>query len=84
MEASNETLFWLADNHTKELIGCLKANKSKVDTSLVLEEFKQPIHDGIDLKRIYMKIKSLNDNDKIVNEILTSIKIAASGAGVEL
>lgn len=75
-EASNETLFWLADIHTKNFIDCLKVNQSKINIGLILEEFKQPIHDNIDLKGIYSKLQGLNDNDKIVKDILTSLKLA--------
>lgn len=75
-EASNETLFWLAGNHTRIFIQCLKINQSKIDIGILLEEFKQPIHDNIDLKGIYSKLQSLNDNDKIVKDILASLGLA--------
>ena len=78
-EASNETLFWLADTHTKNFIDCLKANKNKLDMVLIVSEFKQPIHDGLDLKGIYARLKKLNDNDKVAVDILNSLMFAIDG-----
>lgn len=83
-EASNWTLFWLADIETQRFIKLLKSNRAKIEIQLIIDEFKQPINDGIDLVGIYKKTADLNDNDEIVIEILDSIKSAAKGLGLEI
>jgi len=83
-EASNWTLFWLADIDAKRLIDLIKANRDKLDIPLIINEYKQPINDGIDLIGIYNKIERLNDKSELVIKILDSIKSAASGLGLEI
>ena len=83
-EASNWTLFWLADIETKRFIKQLKLNQEKIDIQLIIEEFKQPINDEINLVGIHAKITDLNDNDEIVLKILDSIKLAAEGLGLKI
>jgi hypothetical protein len=83
-EASNWTLFWLADIETKRFIKILKSNKDKIDTALIISTFKQPIDDEIDLLEIYNKIFNLTDKDEFVLEILNSIKLAAKGLELEI
>ncbi len=75
-EASNWTLFWLADIETKRFIDLLKNNQNDLDIQLIIEEFKQPVNDGIDLKGIYEKIEKLNDKSELIIKILDSIKSA--------
>jgi hypothetical protein len=83
-EASNWTLFWLADIETKRFIDLLKSNQNELDIQLIVEEFKQPVNDGIDLIGIYKKIEKLNDKSELVIKILDSIKSAAKGLGLEI
>jgi hypothetical protein len=83
-EASNWTLFWLADIETKRFISLLKSNRDKIAIAEIVEEFKQPITDDIDLVQIYNKINSLCDKDVIVLDILDSIKLAANRSGLEI
>lgn len=83
-EASNWTLFWLADIETERFIKLLKSNQQKFDTQLIISEFKQPINDRIDLVRIYNKIFNLNDKDDLTLKILDSIKLAAKKSGIEI
>ena len=83
-EASNWTLFWLADIDTERFIHLIKTNQDKIDTQFVIAEFKQPINDGIDLVGIHKKIGGLNDNSVLVIKILDSIKAAAKGLGIEI
>ncbi|WP_321320614.1 hypothetical protein [Labilibaculum sp.] len=83
-EASNWTLYWLADIETQRFIKLLKSNRDKIDTQLIIDDFKQPVNDGIDLAGIHKKIADLNDNDEIVTKILDSIKSAAKGLGIDI
>ena len=83
-EASNWTLYWLADVETKSFIDLLKSNKSTIDIPLIIDEFKQPVNDAIDLIGIYKKLTDLNDKDEIVINILNSIKSAANGLDIEI
>lgn len=83
-EASNWTLYWLADIEPQRFIRLLKTNRDEIDVQLILDEFKQPINDGIDLVGIHKKIADLSDNDEIVTKILDSIKSAAKGLGIEI
>ena len=83
-EASNWTLFWLADIETKRFIDLLKSNQNELNIQLIVEEFKQPVNDGIDLIGIYKKIEKLNDKSELVIKILDSIKSAAKGLGLEI
>ncbi len=83
-EASNWTLFWIADIETEKFIDLLKTNQNELDIPLIINEFKQPVNDGIDLIGIYKKIEKLNDNSELVIKILDSIKSAAKGLGLEI
>lgn len=79
IEASNWTLYWLADIVTQRFIRLLKSNHDKIDIQFIIDEFKQPVDDGIDLIGIHKKIADLNDNDEIIKKILAAIKSAAKG-----
>jgi len=83
-QASNWTLFWLADIKTESFLETLKKNQDKLAMDWIVYQFRQPINDGIDLEGIYKKIQSLNYNDKFVLQILDSIKSAAKGLEIEL
>jgi len=83
-EASNWTLFWLADEKTDTLIRLFKEYENELDIPLFLLEFEQPVSDDIDLKNIYLKIKGLNDDSELTGNILKSIKTAADKMDLEV
>ncbi len=83
-EASNWTLFWLAEIETEKFIDLLKTNLTELDIQLIINEFKQPVNDGIDLIGIYKKIEKLNDKSDLVIKLLDSIKSAAKGLGLDI
>lgn len=83
-QAANWTLFWLADIETKLFLETLKENQDDFAMNWIIFQFRQPIHDGIDLEAIYKKIQSLNYDDKFVRQILVSIKEAGKGLGIEM
>jgi hypothetical protein len=81
-EASNCTLFWLADIKTKDFIRLLNDNKNNIEIDFIVKEFESPINDGIDLISIYNKIKQLNDKTEISLRLLKSIETASKKSGL--
>lgn len=75
-QLSNEILFELLDTRTDKILAVLSKSWNNLDTLILMEEMKNPIHDGFDLNRIIKKIESSKLKNRKINVVLACLKEA--------
>lgn len=63
-EVGNETLFYSLQANPEEFISVLENYHLIMDTSYILFNLENPVHDGINLNEIILKVKSVEGHDK--------------------
>jgi hypothetical protein len=79
----NEDMFEFAQKFPLGFINALSLSDHKIQ-EFILNELKSPIHDLIDLKLIFTRIRESKGNDEIKSPILNSLKIAGEKVGSKL
>lgn len=74
---SNELLFEIANRNPNMLLEVLTKNSS-LDKELIVNEFKSPTHDGINLEETINRINQSTFKSDVQTEIIAALKIAKS------
>ena len=74
-EWSNELLFQLLEKYPEKFLEVLSF-KERYDLNNIFQNLESPIHDGINLERIYSRVKNTNIESTIKKEVLDRIQIA--------
>ena len=83
--AANWNLFYFLQEHTDLTLQLIEETQAdaEVDTEWIIRQFKSPIHDGIDIKTIYDKVKNRNQTETS-KRILMNLKSAAKDMDINL
>ena len=82
-EIYNEDMFEYARKFPLAFIDAFSKSNENIQ-KYILEELETPIHDLIDIRLIYKRIKDSNGNSEAKELILASIRIAAEKSGMQL
>jgi hypothetical protein len=59
-------------------------DKGKINSVLILSEIETPIHDLIDLQKVYNNVKAVSTETELKNNVLKSVIKAASNINEEI
>jgi hypothetical protein len=79
----NELIYSALTTKPNEFIFSFSAQTKEIRNN-ILNAIQSPIHDGIDIEKAFAAIKNTKPQSKEKEQILESIKIAGSKAGLEL
>ena len=79
----NEILYTLLITKPNQFLHIYKRQELKIKKN-ILNEIKNPVHDGIDLKGAHDAVKATKAAQKLKNEFLLAIKHAANNGGIKL
>lgn len=74
---SNEVLFNLVAKFPTQFTEVIIKNKSKYEIGTILENFANPIHDGVAFKKIYNNLKEIKTPDKLILRIMAAVLVGA-------
>jgi len=81
-EWSNETIFTILINAPALFFQVM--DKGKINSVLILSEIETPIHDLIDLQKVYNNVKAVSTETELKNNVLKSVIKAASNINEEI
>ena len=82
-EVSNEQLFMFAEQFPKSFILAF-TNTNEQTQQLLVKELETPIHDGIDLKLVYQRIKKTGLTTNSTSKILEAVKVAGNKMNLDV
>lgn len=82
-QGSNEMLFIYAERYPKSFINAFSkaSEQSKIE---IVKELETPIHDGIDLKLVYQRIKGTGISTNSTSRILEAVKVAGNKMNLDV
>ena len=85
-EAANWNLFYFMKENTIQTIKAIEISKNdpKVDINWIIQQFKMPVDDGIDVATIYNEVNKIQPKTDIVKKILENLKFATEGTDVKI
>ncbi len=82
-EVSNEQLFIFAEKFPKSFVNAFDIASAQTQ-ELIIKELETPIHDGIDLKLVYQRIKGTDLKTSSTSKILEAVKVAGNKMSLDI